>query len=85
MLNDPKIQFAHTKERYELEIPERTVKRKPDYYIFTSKKQGIERYVTKEIRKLVHNLEEAEQRLKDHLRSYTSFFFEEFRKKSKIW
>ena len=85
MLNEPKIQFAHTKERYEIEVPDRSIKRKPEYYIFTSKRQGIERYVTKQSRKLVHNLEEAEQRLKDHLKNFTTFFFEEFRKKSRIW
>lgn len=66
-------------------MPNCAIKRKPEKYIFSSKKQGFERYVTKEIRKLVLTLESAEQRLKDHLRSYTTFFFEEFRKKSRIW
>lgn len=72
---EPNIKFTHTKERYELELPERAVTRKDNRYIFTSKRKDYERYVTKESRDLVKKLEEAEGRKDDKLRTFTIFFF----------
>lgn len=42
-LKDRRIEFSHTKFRYELEIPEETVKgdRKPKNFEFTSNKKGF--------------------------------------------
>lgn len=60
-LNDNSITYAHTKYRYELEVPARLVERhKPDDFEFTSAKQGFQRFHTRDIKDLVFDLERAE-------------------------
>lgn len=54
-LKSKRIIFAHVRHRYELEIPLDLVakSKKPDWLEFSSKKKGVERFVTKEIKKMV--------------------------------
>ena len=58
--------YSHAKFRYELEIPERYVKgnKKPADFEYTSQRKGFQRFHTKEIKKWVDELEEAEEVLK---------------------
>lgn len=54
------LKFVHTKERYEIEVPEDQEKKNPSNFIFTSKRAGFSRYVTPESRKLVAEVESIE-------------------------
>ena len=53
--------------------------------IFTSKRSGFSRYVTKESRKLVTDIEYVEQQIKEQMGLFVGYFFEEFRKNQKTW
>ena len=53
------MKFMHVKERYEIEISENI--EKPSDFIFSSRRMGFARYVTKESRQLVQELETLEE------------------------
>lgn len=42
----PVLRYVHTKERYEIEIPEELEKKRLPDMMFTSKRQGYSRYIT---------------------------------------
>ena len=81
----PCLTYVHTKEKYEIEIPESLEQNRPADMIFTSKRAGHSRYVTHESRKLVGNIEYIEGKLKEQMGLFVGYFFEEFRKKQRIW
>ena len=74
---DRRITFSHAKNRYELEIPEEHVKgnKKPHDFELVSTRQGYQRFYTPELKKLVENLEESEDRLKNALSPFLTAIF----------
>lgn len=52
-MNEPNLKFTHTKERYEIEMPEKSEKRRPNNFEFTSKRTGFSRYISPQSKKLV--------------------------------
>ena len=60
-----RINWSHAKYRYELEIPQEYVdgKKKPEDFEFTSQRKDYQRFHTKELKKLVDELETEEERL----------------------
>lgn len=85
--NDPNINYSHAKFRYEIEIPERYVKgkKKPADLEYTSKRKGFERFHTSDIKKLLEDLEEAEEVLKQSIIPFICSLFLHFHSKSSIW
>ncbi len=81
------ICYAHTKHRYEIEVPTKLVagERKPKDFEFSSKKIGKERFITKEIKLLVDRLELAETNLKGKLNFFICSLFSYFYKHRKVW
>jgi DNA mismatch repair protein MSH6 len=79
--------FSHAKYRYEIEIPEKYVKgdKKPANFEYTSQRKGFERFHTKEIRKWIEELEEAEEVLKQAIVPFICSLFSHFHSKSSIW
>lgn len=84
-MNEPNLKFVHTKERYEIEIPEKAEKRKPAGFEFSSKRAGFSRYISPVVKKQVKELEKLEEELKSQMGLFIGFFFEEFKKKQRIW
>ncbi|CAD8048051.1 unnamed protein product [Paramecium primaurelia] len=84
--NNSNIQYVHTKFRYEIEIPDELVeKSKPDDFEFTSSRQGYKRYITKEIKDLVTELEQAEELKKQQLNAFGNFIFKHFQSNQYVW
>ena len=52
---------------------------------FTSKRLGYSRYITDESQRLVGNIEYIEGQIKDQMGLFVGYFFEEFRKKQRVW
>lgn len=77
---DKRICFSHAKNRYEIEIPEHHVKgnKKPREFELVSTRQGFERFYTPVLRRLVEQLEIAEDKLKDALSPFLTAIFSNF-------
>lgn len=58
---------------------------KPKDFEFSSKKDNRERFVTSKIKKMVEELEEAEERLKNAMNMFSHFLFSFFHKNYKVW
>ena len=82
-----RINWSHAKYRYELEIPQECVegKKKPEEYEFTSQRKDYQRFHTKEIKKLVDELETAEERLQDALSPFLCTLFKRFHDSKDTW
>ena len=81
------IRYCHPKYRFELEIPESLVKgdKKPLEYEFTSSRIGYQRFHTQEIKKLVDQLEDAEEIVNQTLVPFIASIFSHFYSKKEIW
>ena len=64
--------------RYELEMPEDMHKKVDEYYINTSNVKGKKRYQTDELRGMINELEEAEDKFKDALIPFLRNMFAKF-------
>lgn len=86
-LNCKDICYAHSKFRYELEIPSKIVegKKKPSELEFTSQRKDYQRFHTKEIKKWLEDLDEKEEEMKDILSKFIYFLFDLFHKESTLW
>ncbi len=82
-----RINWSHAKYRYELEIPEELVggKKKPEDYEFTSQRKDYQRFHTKEIKKLIDELETKEESLQDALSPFLCTLFSRFHQKKEVW
>ncbi|CAD8137335.1 unnamed protein product [Paramecium octaurelia] len=84
--NNGNIQYVHTKFRYEVEVPDELVaKSKPEDFEFTSSRQGYKRYITKEIKDMVTELEQAEELKKQQLNCFGNFIFKHFQSNQSVW
>jgi DNA mismatch repair protein MSH6 len=81
------INFAHAKQRYELEIPKHVVegKKKPSDYELTSARNGFERFYTHPLRNLVYKLEIAEEKLKEQMKPFVIQLLRDFYQHSERW
>jgi len=82
-----RITFSHAKNRYEIEIPEDYVKgkKKPQELEMVSTRQGFQRFYRCDIKKLVDDLEIAEDRLKDAMAPFLTSIFMKFHDKKTTW
>jgi len=85
--NNRTICYAHSKKRYEIEVPSELVagSKKPADFEFSSKRQGRERFVTKKTTQLVQHLEEVEEQIKQILSGFAYFLFGFFYNHHKVW
>ena len=60
-------------------------KKKPEEYEFTSQRKDYQRFHTKEIKKLVDELETAEERLQDALSPFLCTLFKRFHDSKDTW
>lgn len=77
------LEFAHSKNRYEISAPEKL--KVPQEYAFSSCKKGFKRYTTPTTLRLVDKLEGKEELLKEHMKEFALYVFEYFNKKRSIW
>jgi len=72
-----RINFAHSKYRYEIEIPEELVRgsKKPPFLEFSSSRSGFTRFQTAAVKKIVEQLECAEDKLKNALSPFCCAIF----------
>lgn len=77
------VEFAHTKLRYEISVPEDL--KVPSEYSFSSCKKGFKRYSTPMTTKLVDKMEGLEEELKNHMKNFALFIFEYFNSKRTLW
>ena len=84
---DRRVDFSHAKFRYELEVPVEHVRgnKKPKNFEFTSQKKGYERFHTPELKRMVDQLEIAEDVLKDAMMPFLSAIFAQFHEKKETW
>lgn len=80
ILKDKRVHYTHTKYRYELEVPTELVRgdKKPKEFEFTSAKKGFDRFHTHTIKKLVEELDDAENELKDAMVPFLQAIFSRF-------
>ena len=85
--NSRDICYAHTKHRYEIEVPAKLVdgKRKPKEFEFSSRRQDRDRFITNRIKGLVDQLEEAEEKLRQTKNFFVCFVFSYFYKHHAVW
>ena len=85
--NDERINWSHAKYRYELEIPIEIVEgdKKPEHFEFTSAKKDFQRFHTKEIKKIVEELENAEEKLREAFTPFLKTLFTKFHEKKFVW
>ena len=81
------LNYAHTKQRYELEIPEAVLEKteKPREYVLTSKKKGFIRLHTPEIEEAVNELYATEYELQQALLVFIVGYFKMFYEKNMYW
>lgn len=81
------ICYIHIRARYELEIPEFLVegKKKPEDFVFTSKRKGFQRFHTPFISEKLEKLEEVEKQFKKDLVPFMINYFKSFYKHHAIW
>lgn len=74
------IAFVDVKYRYEMEIPVESVvgKLRPEEYELTSARKGYERFLTPALKRLVTQLEKAEEQLKLAFKPYLAHTFSQF-------
>ena len=84
---DTSIKYSHAKYRYELEIPENIIKgnKKPINYEFTSSRKGFQRFHTPRIKKLIDELEDAEENVSEALVPFIWSIFTHFYSKRDVW
>ena len=82
-----RINWSHAKYRYELEIPQEYVdgKKKPEDFEFTSQRKDYQRFHTKELKKLVDELDTEEERLQDALSPFLCTLFSRFHERKDTW
>lgn len=86
-LNCPEICIVQAKFKFELEIPEKIVKKTelPEDFRFTSKRQNFERYITNDLEKIIDRIEENEEKKKVLALSFCSAIFSSFLENKSIW
>lgn len=77
------LEFAHSKNRYEISAPENM--KVPNEYSFSSCRKGFKRYTTPTTIRLVDKMEAKEELLKEHMKDFALYVFEYFNKKRSIW
>jgi DNA mismatch repair protein MSH6 len=82
-----RINWSHAKYRYELEVPQEYVegKKKPADFEFTSQRKDYQRFHTPEIKKLIDQLETAEEHLQDALSPFLCALFKRFHEQKATW
>jgi DNA mismatch repair protein MSH6 len=71
--------------RYEIEVPEDMAKKIGDQYINTSNVKGKKRYQTDELREMINDLEDAEDKFKDALIPFLRTMFSKFYESKEIF
>ncbi len=71
--------------RYEIEVPEDMVKKVSDEYINTSNVKGKKRYQSDDLRELINELEEAEEKFKDALIPFLRSMFLKFYENKEVF
>ena len=81
------IMYAHTRHRYEIEIPEDLVEKskKPKGFTITSKKKGIIRYHIPAIEKLLTRMDDLELKLNKLLVEFIIGYFRRFYERKAYW
>ena len=84
---DISIKYSHAKYRFELEIPEHLIRgnKKPLDYEFTSSRKGYQRFHTSQIKKLIDELEDAEESVSEALVPFICSIFTHFYSKRDVW
>lgn len=77
--------FGTSRNRYQLEIPEAKCKNLPDDFELTSSKKGFKRYWTDEIKDLIAQLTNAEERRESALKETMKCLFKNFDKHYNVW
>jgi DNA mismatch repair protein MSH6 len=70
--------FGTSRNRYQLELPENKCKNLTDDYELTSSKKGIKRYWTNEIKSMLADLTDAENRKEQALKDSMKSLFKNF-------
>eukprot|EP00744_Colponema_vietnamica_P022287 GILI01031999.1.p1 GENE.GILI01031999.1~~GILI01031999.1.p1 ORF type:complete len:855 (+),score=230.63 GILI01031999.1:192-2567(+) len=84
--NDKSITFVNIKSKYEVEVPIELVnKSKPQDWEFSSARNGFQRFTTARTRRLVADLEEAEEGVKNCLTPFICGLFKEFHSHYSCW
>jgi DNA mismatch repair protein MSH6 len=85
--DNKRINWSHAKYRYEIEIPIEMVggDKKPENYEFTSAKKDFQRFHTLEIKTMIDELENAEEKLREAFTPFLSSLFSKFHEKKFIW
>lgn len=71
--------------RYEIEVPENMAKKMSDDYINTSNVKGKKRYQSDDLRAIINELEEAEEKFKDALIPFLRSMFTKFYENKEIF
>ena len=71
--------------RYEIEVPEDMAKKVSDDYINTSNVKGKKRFQSDELRAIINDLEEAEEKFKDALIPFLRSMFTKFYESKEIF
>lgn len=77
------IEFAHSKARYEISVPEKV--QVPNNYSFSSSKKGYKRYTTEKTMGFVDKLEAKEDQLKEYMKEFALYIFDYFNRKRSLW
>uniref|UniRef100_A0A6G1SF33 DNA mismatch repair protein n=1 Tax=Aceria tosichella TaxID=561515 RepID=A0A6G1SF33_9ACAR len=77
--------FGSAKNRYQLQVPEKYIKKVPDDWRIESGRKGFKRYYTPAIDKLFAKLTTYEEQMKRILDSVLADIFGQFLRKAKLW
>lgn len=82
----PEIKYyTMSKFWYEFEIPDSLTRHLPSDFDITSKLTKVKRYQTNQLRKLVEDLNEAEEALKAAISPFLIKIFKKFYKRQHVW
>ena len=80
------INYVHTRQRYELEFPDKLIgDKKPKDFAITSKRKGFLRFHTPEIEESLKKLQILEQELQNRLSPFICDYFRMFYSKHSYW
>lgn len=81
------INYVHTKQRYELEIPENLVegKKRPSNFVITSKRKGFQRFHSPEIEHQLEKLRNYELEFQKILIPFICDYFKRFYDRNAYW
>jgi DNA mismatch repair protein MSH6 len=81
------VQYCHSKQRYEIEVPVDLVSgsKKPRCFDLTSKRTGFERFMTHDLALKIERLEQAEDDLKEAITPFVYALFTRFLDSRHLW